>query len=187
MTINSEAQGAVRRFHYSRKTRRNSILLALGSSVLAGGMICGGAGGGVVFIYIGLQMESPLRVIPMAIGLLFVLIALIPLSFLLMDLIGFFTNYLEVSPEGIRYHNWGQFKLQARWEDIERIGPYGPFKAIAIVPRNAQITEPLIWRWRRMLFKNPYPVSLQPFVGWPDGELADSIRKYASHLLEEVT
>jgi hypothetical protein len=180
------SETSVRHFHYSQKTKVRSLLISGASLLFMGIVLC------IPFTMLGFMIAALLQadLLPIAglvIGLtVFIMLVLaFPVTVSVISLIALFKTYLDVSPEGVVYDHWGQFRLAASWGQIEKIDTYGPFNEIVMYPRDAEIVEPFFYQWRRGFFKNPYPIPLKSFEGWPDGELAALIRQYAPHLIQE--
>ena len=96
-------------------------------------------------------------------------------------------SYLRVSPHGLELRYASLYRAKISWQNIERFGKskaYGEFlrdalflkSAVAVVPENK------IARW--LGDKKIQEIVIGDFRGWPDGELAQSIRQYVPHLFE---
>jgi hypothetical protein len=173
---------AARRYHYAWPTRfRKAVPLIsmiwpiLGSIV--GVILCGTSAssqqGVLKNFYYGAAIICGL------IGLLFTIVSIL-------TVIRLFANYIELSPDGVNFLYFGNFRVRAKWTDIERLGPLTVLKGIvALHPAKADISEPFFYRWRQSLYKKPYVIPVSDFEGWPDGELAAALRHYAPQLFEE--
>jgi ABC-type multidrug transport system fused ATPase/permease subunit len=98
-------------------------------------------------------------------------------------------NYLEISEHGVEYRYWPSYRVRCGWNDIEKL----------VSHRMIFITSDVLYLDKAELFSNPaisafYNISrlsskktitLSGFSGWPNGELANDLRKYAPQLFEK--
>lgn len=95
-----------------------------------------------------------------------------------------FRIYVQISDEGIEYryapHQW----VRARWEDVDRIGEYR-----SLLGNRSEV----LWLHRADYpgrFKRPPYGAKQPFIvlkgfdSWPDGPLAEDLRRRAPRLFD---
>ena len=105
------------------------------------------------------------------------------LSLILLAL-SLFTTRVVVSPDGIEYRSW-QYRQRARWSDVERIDIWVYFGLAhkVLYLRQSELTGGRVWlALRRMLSLPPTIMVLSSMFGWPEGPLADDVRRYAPHL-----
>lgn len=92
--------------------------------------------------------------------------------------------YVQVSDEGIEYryapHQW----VRARWEDVDRIGEFR-----SLLGNRSEV----LWlhradypgRFKRPPYGAKLPfIALKGFTGWPDGPLAEDLRRRAPRLFD---
>jgi hypothetical protein len=101
-----------------------------------------------------------------------------------------FGTYIKTSPGGIEYRNWPYYGITCEWISIERIEvqkKYG-FNIEVLVPAKVQYVGKgtffgLSLR-KNLGVKEQTYIPLSGFTGWPDGKLAQDIKKYAGHIFE---
>ena len=94
---------------------------------------------------------------------------------------------LKLSAEGLELRYAAVYRAQTSWENIERFGKsntHGEFPRDALLLKKAVAVEPenAVVRWLGQ--KTTQEFIIGDFRGWPDGELAQSIRQYAPHIFE---
>jgi hypothetical protein len=94
-------------------------------------------------------------------------------------------SYLQISENGLKYRKGLMIGLSCRWEDIESLGHYQGLTTTHDVLYLKRV-KPLKWSIIMALQKRKanarYFVPLTGFQGWPEGSLADDLRKCAPHL-----
>ncbi|KAA3648810.1 MAG: hypothetical protein DWQ07_01035 [Chloroflexi bacterium] len=115
-------------------------------------------------------------------GLLFAgpFLALIPYT-----IIRYFLTSISLNPEAVEYRNWPYHRRRVKWEDTQKIRGT---KALGLANRDEIIVQNAIdlsWQFWQRLRKDQSVndrIPLSGFSGWPNGKLADDLRKYAPHL-----
>jgi hypothetical protein len=101
-----------------------------------------------------------------------------------------FLSYVKVSPEEFEYCSWPRYHVRCNWEMLEWQS-YSANWSVARRLVNLEKADEVevsaltkIWREvpARLGLGTRSPVSLHEFQGYPDGELADNLRRYAPHL-----
>ena len=88
-------------------------------------------------------------------------------------------SHITTSPAGIEYRYWPGVHIRADWEKIKALRR---FNTLFLPLATLEVPD------AENVGKQLFPVrtiNLSYFDGWPDGELADEINKYAPRLLEE--
>lgn len=111
---------------------------------------------------------------------------------LIFETIRYFLSYLIISQNGIEYRHWPITWHRIKWEDVERIVEtkwLGLSWGDVIYIKDAEIIGTPLWPWinRQLGWKPDYSIYLsnrkrKKLYGWPDGPLANDLRKYAPHL-----
>jgi len=88
-------------------------------------------------------------------------------------------SYLKVSPGGLEYRLWPFFGLSCGWEDVcdLRVQRFLGLESSLLCVENARVSGMLRWS-----AGSRHSISLAGFKGWPDGALADDMRKHAPHV-----
>ncbi|HSG45268.1 MAG TPA: hypothetical protein VLA72_19145 [Anaerolineales bacterium] len=99
-------------------------------------------------------------------------------------------SYFIVTETGIEYRYWPTYGVRCKWEDVERVGKYRSLLFITYDVLYIQTAEPvgkpITMSLRKKLgLSTKYVVPLAGINGWPDGELANELRKYAPQAFDE--
>ncbi len=110
------------------------------------------------------------------------------------DVIGRFFRTLKVSPSGLEYRHPGLFNLQCTWEDVKGLGLIrGPYWHRTFLNlKDAQLSGlgflaklEGVRLWRPLWPRGKYAIQLSGLEGWPEGGLADDLRRYAPHVFKD--
>ena len=92
-----------------------------------------------------------------------------------------FLSYLRVSDEGVELLHWPRYRVRARWDEVTRLDKcraFGKFKFDALYLRESAQGEARKLADREMGEFRKNIISLTDFRGWPEGRLAEDIRRY---------
>jgi hypothetical protein len=102
---------------------------------------------------------------------------------------GVWRSYLKTSPQGIKLYYWPGRQIVASWYEVTHLECK---KIRGIIARDRlflnrplyenQIVIPLTQKSKEWLDKQKIFIPLSDFKGWPDGELANDLRRYAPHV-----
>jgi hypothetical protein len=111
----------------------------------------------------------------------FLLFLLIPVSQIL-------TSYIAVSEDGIEMRSWFTHGLRCTWAQVDRFGSYrslGLMRIDALFLKEAEPLGPQITFALRKALGLPSPliIGLSGFSGWPNGGLAQDLRKHLPLLI----
>lgn len=115
-----------------------------------------------------------------------VLILVVPL--LLQHILKVLFSYLRVSAEGLELCYAAECQVMTSWQNIERLGKSDfqgeYFSSDALILKKPVMAVPENKLARLIARKAMEVIVVGDFKGWPDGELAQSIRQYAPHIFE---
>ena len=98
-------------------------------------------------------------------------------------------SYLRVSAEGLVLCYAAECQVMTSWQNIERLGKSDfqgeYFSTDALILKKPVIVVPENKLARLIVRKTIEVIVVGDFRGWPDGELARSIRQYAPHIFEQ--
>ena len=91
-----------------------------------------------------------------------------------------FLSYLKVSAEGLILHYWPRYTIRLKWEEIDRLGKcrflgFIPCDALYLKMAEAQTKNARLREWG---LAKKCIIPLSDFRGWPNGSLAESLKKY---------
>ena len=94
-----------------------------------------------------------------------------------------FFSYVKVSPAGLEHRQWPSKHIRCEWSQVERIGKRWLFWE-ALTLKGSQVIglSPGLRMSRALHLGAQNFVPLGGYRGWPDGQLADDLRRYAPHL-----
>lgn len=131
----------------------------------------GTEGGPPSILFLG--VFAPLIVM---LGILFLLqiAAIITLSF----------SYVRITPEGIEHKVWPYRHIRIPWIEVDRLDRILYYDALFL--KSYEVIGPSLsfaWPWKYFQFTQiSIPISL--YNGWPDGPLAEDLKRYAPKLFE---
>ncbi len=145
-----------------------------------------------MFTSVGPQ-DAPERVMVMwytlrTLLVLLTLGALVLIVVLVFQLLTTFRSYLKISPEGLEYQAWPTYHIRCAWDDVQALGRRGlPMKADVLLLRQAtELGRPITMRLRKRLgMDTQYFIPLNTIDGWPNGKLADALKRYAPQLFTD--
>jgi hypothetical protein len=117
-----------------------------------------------------------------------ILLLIIGLAQVFLSCIASFFSYIKTSPYGLEQKNPIFKHIRCRWSDMDRIGKYMGFVDVVylnsceIVGLSLSLKSPL-----RSIQLKQNIIGLRGYTGWPEGDLAADLRKYAPSLFESAT
>ena len=89
-------------------------------------------------------------------------------------------SYLKVTSNGLHLHFWPKYTTQVKWEEIDRLGKCRflflfPCDALFLKKAEAKTKNATLRDWG---LAKKCIIPLSDFQGWPDGELAQCLKKY---------
>jgi uncharacterized Tic20 family protein len=153
---------------------------------------------GVSLIFIGDRIFSVFQNEPDGeiVGLFLVCVLGIPLilmGFLFFQLIitsiAQFFSYVQSSASGLEYRFWPYQHIRCSWPDVEKLGKHWLFIDAVYLKRGEVIGRPIaqILLPKEFLSYSQEIIPLAGYSGWPDGQLAKDLQRYAPHLFSEDT
>lgn len=139
------------------------------------------------------QQELPLSVVLLLGPTLIVPVAVA--AILLYGLVaragGALRSYVAVTSEGLEVRRWPVYRIFCRWENVERVGEALTWGYHLLHLRDAQRLDDdalamVMRRWaNRVRRVRPADVLfLRSVRGYPEGDFADDLRRYAPHLFD---
>lgn len=116
--------------------------------------------------------------VPLVIGFGFVLLLQV------FNLVVTFSSYLRFSPEGIEHKVWPYQHLRVRWSEVDRLDKILYYDALVL--KSYEIIGLSIshaWPWKHFQLA-PTSIPIGMYNGWPDGPLAEDLKRYAPKLFE---
>lgn len=91
---------------------------------------------------------------------------------------------LWINRRGLSYDLLPAMRISIRWEDVDRIAPFGALYGVYVT--HARVQGSFFWRWLYVYyFDAGYPVTLSVFAAWKTGELQAELDRYIRHLWVE--
>jgi hypothetical protein len=98
-------------------------------------------------------------------------------------------SYVIVSPEALEIRLWPLYHVRLRWEDVERVGKTpswgGAYEMLSLKEADDLPDGSTAIRLRKLLRfvkTGPRSLSLRSIQGYPRGDFAANLRRYAPHL-----
>lgn len=96
-------------------------------------------------------------------------------------------SYLRISPAGMELFYWPNHRLQASWDQMDRIEQRKVLfstRHLLYLKENASFGSRTI-RGQELGLGSQRFISLSDFQGWPEGQLAEDLRRYVPHLFAQ--
>jgi hypothetical protein len=94
-------------------------------------------------------------------------------------------GYLKVSPSRMEYWYWPVFGMRGNWDDVDVLVRDRPLSILAF--DHLRFTRGDFFGWPPALrlartLRLRYTIPLSQFEGWPEGPLANDVRRFAPQL-----
>jgi hypothetical protein len=148
---------------------------------------------GTVVLVISKEMEiGALRLIlSMIFGLPALGITIVSFALVLVAIGRAIFSYLLISEEGLEYHLWPAHKIRCTWNDVDQIKKsFLPFQGDILMLKSAEVLgfQKTLLSFNKGNFGIVKTIPVIPLFqidGWPKGNLASELKKYAPHLFVE--
>ncbi len=121
-------------------------------------------------------------------GPMLLVLAVLTLPVILQVAGGILFSFLKTSPTGMEYRRWPNYGLRCQWEDVER---RGVSRVLGFIPNEVlylKKAEPVGWQLtmslrQRLGLRQRLVVPLTGMQGWPNGQLAEELRRYIPEIM----
>jgi uncharacterized Tic20 family protein len=99
--------------------------------------------------------------------------------------ISMFFSYIKITPEGIEHKVWPYRHIRSNWVELDRLGKFLLhdviyLKSYTVIGFSLSYVKPFVFF--NNLFQNF--IILSSYKGWPNGQLADDLKRCAPQLFE---
>jgi uncharacterized Tic20 family protein len=96
-----------------------------------------------------------------------------------------FFGYLKISPDGMEQKNSPFRHVRCNWSDVDKLGKFFLFTDVIYLKSYEVIGFSLSLKFPFRFFQPKQGfIAFSGYEGWPDGQLADDLKKYAQKLFE---
>lgn len=141
----------------------------------------------ITLIASSLDFETDYRVLTYSLLCVFtpfiVMFALAIVQMIVAVISGFF-SYIKITPEGIENKIWPYRDIRSGWSEVDRLGKFFLYDVLYL--KSFEITGlslSFTWPLKHLNFIQP-SIALNTYNGWPDGELANDLKRYSPQLFD---